>query len=248
MTASPTDLPGRVVDRDNYGWFCTVDAEQQHVYVEMQAGQALTYAALVEAHGPVRPVVALNDEDARHLSKLFLQIGRKAVTTLAAALELVHHRLRGRRGGLESWGESSKYARTTLIAGRPGSWESALLHQVVLFGNGLNLADEPAGDVEQKRLNGPSRRVDKTARDAIAAIIERWVTDPAGYTEVAENLAGLVSHFADDHYGPDGWKKIADQWLDPAATLRNNETEFLYQLFYSRSAHYEPILRKDPSL
>ncbi|MEE2062326.1 hypothetical protein [Rhodococcus artemisiae] len=240
-SGTPSPLPGRVVDRDNHGWFLTADAESRYVYVHMQGGATHTYTDLSDAHGPVRPVVALSRTDADALHALLARAGRKAITTLAAALELVHHRLRESHGGLERYAESDAYARTTLTAGRPGSWESELIHEVVLFGNGLNLVDTPAGDVAQQRAHGPHRRVDAGVRDEIAAIIERWVTDPAGYTEVAENLAGLVSGFADEQYGADGWTRIADQWLDPAAAVHNAEAGVLYRLFYSRSAHYASV-------
>lgn len=238
---TPSPLPGRVVDQGNHGWFLTADAQGRSVYVEMQEGAALAYSDLIATHGPVRPVEPVARADADALRELLTRAGRKAVTTLAAALELVHYRLRESHGGLARWAESSAYARTTLTAGRPGSWESELIHEVVLFGNSLNLADKPAGDVAQKRANGPHRRVDAGVRDEIAVILERWVTDPAEYTEVAENLASLVAGVADEQYGADGWKRIADQWLDPDAALHNAETEVLYRLFYSRSEHYSSV-------
>ncbi|KZL30481.1 MULTISPECIES: hypothetical protein [Rhodococcus] len=234
---TPDLLPSRVVDHDNRGWFLTLDADNRDVYAERPAGAAQVYVDLVAAHGPLRPVVALTSTDADALRGLFARAGRKTVATLAAALELVHYRLRESRGGLERWAESSAYANTTLIAGRPGSWESELIYPIVLFGNSLNLADKPAGDPTRQRAEGPHRRVDAQVRDDIAVIIERWVTDPAGYTEVAENLAALVAGFADKEYGADGWKKVADQWLDPRAALHNAETDVLYRLFYSRSEY-----------
>lgn len=237
-SGTPSPLPGRVVDRDNRGWFLTADADGRSVYIEMPGGTTFTYTDLAEAHGPIRPVVPLTNVDADALRELLARAGRKAITTLAAALELVHHRLRESHGGLARYAESDAYARTTLVAGRPGSWESALIHEVVLFGNGLNLVDTPAGDVVQRRAHGPHRRVDAAVRDDLAAILERWVTDPDGYTEVAENLSGLVSGFADEQFGADGWTCIADQWLNPGAALHNTETDMLYRLFYSHSQHY----------
>lgn len=138
---------------------------------------------------------------------------------------------------LEQGTGSNAYAYATLTAGRPGSWESELLPTLVRFGNDLNLADAPAGDLAQRRARGPHTRVDATVRDELAAVLERWVTAPEQYIEVAENLASLVSRTADEQYGADGWGRIADQWLDPTAPVHNTEAEPLYRLLYSRSAY-----------
>jgi hypothetical protein len=73
----------------------------------------------------------------------------------------------------------------------------------------------------------------------MAAIISRWVTDPVRYTEVAETLADIVSYHA-DQYGADGWRAIADQWLQSSAIGRSGYRSACYRLFHSRSEHYNP--------
>ena len=88
------------------------------------------------------------------------------------------------------------------------------------------------------RTAGPGHRVSYKARDQTAAIITRWLTDPARYTEVAGTLADIVSHYADQH-GPDGWRVIVDQWLQSPA-FGGSGFRVCYRLFYSRSEHYNP--------
>ena len=63
---------------------------------------------------------------------------------------------------------------------------------------------------------------------------------PDRYTEVAETLASIVSSHADQH-GADGWRAIADQWLQPQA-LSRADFATCYRLLYSRSEHYDPFL------
>ena len=131
-----------------------------------------------------------------------------------------------------------------MMAGRAGSWEADLLISVVWIGNGLNLAKPTKAmkDVGKLRAAGPVRRVDKAARDAMAAIIWwRWVTNPERYTELAENLAAVVSRYADDRFGRDGWAKIADQWLQPGG-LAHVDFATCYRLFYSLSQHLDTSL------
>lgn len=197
--------------------------------------------AEIERHfGPCRPVLAVTQADEDELQAAFGLAGRKLITSLASAIELVHHEAFGRypEGSLP-W-NAVHYARRTLIAGRPGSWESMALLDIVHFGNELNLyprKDELPPDA--RRQTGPNpKRVHVDARDQMAAVLRRWTGDPDRYTEVAETLAWEVSHYADQAHGADGWAKIADQWLQPAsmakAAFRN-----CYRLLYSQSEHFD---------
>ena len=171
------------------------------------------------------------------LHRLFAAAGRKTITTLAAAIETVFHQLRQQRGRHD---DPFEFARRTLIAGREGSWESAVLIEVMLFGNEMNLAPATRKnryDTTGRRAAGPmARRVDAAARDHMAGILHRWVSDPDRYTEVAETLASVVSAYCDTQ--PDGWRAVADQWLQPGALAQNNFS-LCYRLFYSRSEHFD---------
>jgi hypothetical protein len=205
--------PGRVVDRDNYGWYQAGDGQGGFVYCVNYQTRIPDYSTLVAKRGPVRPVLPVDQADIAELDRLFILAGSKAVTSLAAAIELVFHTLRAAAGGLNASSASYEYAMRTIKAGRAGSWESELLTEVMLFGNDLNLSRKaPKSDVTAKRAAGPNHRVNSDARDQMAAIITRWVTAPDRYTEVAETLASIVSGYADQH-GPGGWRAIADQWL-----------------------------------
>lgn len=254
-----TDQPYRIVDATNHGWLAsgagTYRAEPYHPDREN-----LPLEQVVEKFGPIRPVEPITDADEARLTGVFANIGRKTITTLAAAIELVFHELRESAGGLNG-NNSYDYATRTMTAGRAGSWESAVLMDVMLFGNGLNLVKPkgrgPAGvaaHADWKRAAGPSKRVDVDGRRELAGILRRWVTDPDRYVEVAETLASVVSRYADQvAYGgedvriaddPDavrGWATVADQWLMPGG-LAQRDFATCYRLFYSASAHFNSSL------
>lgn len=137
----------RVVDGENYGWYSAGDGRGGAVWttgpingLDLQFG---AFPELAAARGPVRPVLPVTDNDSIQLEALLGRAGRKAIATLAAALEDVFHRLREQHCGgqwdLDPHG-GYEYARRTMMAGRAGSWEADLLISIVGFGNGLNLA------------------------------------------------------------------------------------------------------------
>ncbi|HEY3514595.1 MAG TPA: hypothetical protein VGL36_35775 [Kribbella sp.] len=242
-------LPYRVVDGDNQGWLGGDDPETGSRYSADYGWERdlpdRTYPELVASRGPLRPVLPITRADSEQLRELFAAAGRRAVTTLAAALEQVVHTLRaGRRGTAGTVGGADwEYARRTLTAGREGSWESVALIQVVLFGNSLNLAKPSratglSNNGDDLRAAGPSKRVDPDVRAALAEMLTGWVTGPARYTEVAETLAAEVSRYCDDTAGPDGWRAVADQWLQPGGRA---VTDFrrCYHLLYSQSEHLD---------
>jgi hypothetical protein len=250
-----TGQPYRIVDASNHGWL-TSGAGTYRTDPNHPDRQNLTLDQVAEKFGPIRPVEPITDADEALLTGVFTRIGRKTITTLAAAIEVVFHELRESAGGLNG-NDSYGYATRTMTAGRAGSWESAVLMEVMLFGNGLNLVQPkgrgPAGLAEHadwKRAAGPSKRVDVDGRRELADILRRWVTGPDRYVEVAETLAGVVSRYADQvAYGREdvrmaddpesirGWKTVADQWLMPGGLAQQDFTT-CYRLFYSLSAHF----------
>jgi hypothetical protein len=233
--------PYRVVDRENHGWYQASDGQGGFVYRIDYQTQIPDYATLAAKRGPVRPVLPADEADVAELDRLFALAGRKAVTSLAAAIETVFHNLREAAGGLNNR-TSYDFAMRTLKAGRAGSWEAALLEEVVFFGCDLNLDYKAAqkGTPAAMRAAGPSRRVHREARDQMADVVTRWVTNPARYTEIAETLASIVSSYA-DQVGPAGWRVIADQWLQ-SPTFGDPGFTACYRLLYSRSEHYDPLL------
>ncbi|HEY3478366.1 MAG TPA: hypothetical protein VGL02_05625, partial [Streptomyces sp.] len=236
-----TDLPYRLVDADNYSWLATGAGLYRADPHQPDRQEELTLDQVTDQYGPVRPVEPITDDDVARLNGAFDKAGRKSIATLAAAIEMVFHELRESKGGLNSH-ISYAYAARTLTAGRPGSWESALLLEVMLFGNGLNLVKPkgraPVGVVAAatwKRAAGPSKRVDVDGRAEMATVLRRWVTGPDRYVEVAETLAAVVSRYADGNShmrGGDGhpeqangihaWKQVADQWLMPGGLARED--------------------------
>lgn len=240
-------LPYRVVDGENQGWHPVgVDGGPPMYSADYGFQRNLpdrTWGDLVATRSPLRPVEPITDADEAELRELFAQAGRKTITTIAAALEAVFWRLDAehRAGGPDR--DGYWYARRTLMAGREGSWESEMLPGLIVFGNDLNLAKatKTLRGLAERRAAGPVRRVHKPARDAIAAMLHRWVTDPDRYTEVAATLASVVSSWCDDTAGRRGWEAVADQWLMPGGMAHQTFSE-CYRLLYSVSAHYDPAL------
>lgn len=240
-----TEQPYRLVDSHNQGWHREAGPEGLYRGFDPSATKLLDhrpYDDIVSEFGPVRPVLGLLDEDSEQLRAALETAGRKAIGSLASALEQVNSELRARASEPGDPYNSSGYAYATraMTAGRPGSWESERLQSVWLFGNGLNLWPYKPNDLtpDQMRATGPNpKRVHIEARDQMAAVLRRWVDSPDRYTEVAEHLAAIVSSYADQAHGPDGWKKIADQWLQPGG-LAQEDTAACYGLLYSMSAHF----------
>jgi hypothetical protein len=247
MTTQPPG-PGqwyRVVDASNQGWHPVGTGNGTALMADYAHDRGLhdypDYEALAAARGPLRPVLPITSDDTAELRRLLGQAGRQAITTLAAAAEQVLSELRDQAEAAgPTRAGSYQDARTWLLAGREGSWESEALIEVALFGNGLNRAPS-AGTVAGRRHAGPSKRVHARVRDGMAAVILRWVTDPARFTEVAETLAAVVSSYADDTHGAAGWAKVADQWLQPGSLARD-DFRTCYSLFYSLSAHFDTSL------
>lgn len=213
--------PSRVVDHSGQGWYLASDGDGGTKYQASYGWQRDLpdmpgLAGLIAARGPIRPVLPVTEADQEAIGAGLRQSGRKAVTTLAAALNATYTEIRGKlkdRSGLA--------AQQLLMAGREGSWESESLMAFTFFGTSLK----------------PSR-VDPGTRDALAAIFTRWVTDPGRYTEVAGTLASVVSGYADLEHGPAGWKRTADQWLQPES-LAHADFAAAYRWLYSQSQYFD---------
>jgi hypothetical protein len=216
MTSS-TARPYRVVDREGQGWYLASTGDGGTTYKASYGWQrdlpdVPDLGELAEMRGPLRPVLSVTDADQEQLEAQLRQAGRKAVTTLAAALATTYQGLRKQLGGR---------AIQHIKAGREGSWESECLITVIIFGTELK-----------------PRRVLPEARDALTTMLTGWVTNPDRYTEVAETLAGIVSSYADREHGPDGWKRIADQWLQPGS-MAEADFRATYQWLYSQSEYFD---------
>lgn len=239
----------RVVDAHHQGWHPVAGRGYSADYGFDRDLADRDLETLAATCGPLRPVLPITAADRARLRALFGQAGRKSVATVCSALETVFHQLREAAGGPTS--EAYHAAWRQLRAGREGSWESETLMGLVLFGNDLNLtARRPRtstgrgrshGNITDARAAGPSSRVHVPARDEIATMIHRWVTAPDRYTEVAETLADVMSSYCDDTAGRDGWRAVADQWLQPGG-LAQETFSACYRLLYSLSAHFNPDL------
>lgn len=244
-----TEQPYRVVDSHNQGWHRDGGPEGLYrgfdpTHATEPLLEARPLADIVREFGPVRPVLGVLDTDRDQLHAALAAAGRKSVGSLASALEQVHYEIRDRAStpGDLIGTSGYHYAFRAMIAGRPGSWESDLLSSIWLFGNGLNLwpYTPKSRTVDEMRATGPTpKRVHIDARDQMAAVLRRWVDSPDRYTEVAEHLAAIISGWADETHGREGWAKIADQWLQPGG-LAHDDIAACYGLLYSQSAHFTP--------
>ncbi|WP_052428604.1 hypothetical protein [Actinopolyspora erythraea] len=239
-------MTARVVDRENQAWL-RVSGQDGGSYMAETSRElgTLSEFALEEARGPLRPVVPVPEGDVERLWDVFDRAGVKSVATLASALETVFQQHRDHKGGMSNPSESFEYAQRSMIAGRPGSWESEVLLRVILFGNGLNLAkpssELPERDVEARRRAGPRARVHRAGQQDLVTLVRRWTSNPGQYVEVAETVATVVATYADRRYGADGWRQIADQWLRPGALARE-DFQNCYRLFYGSSRFFDPSL------
>lgn len=241
-----TEYPYRIADGQNQGWLTRGDGLYEGYDPTKPIGQGRLQErplADVEAEfGPWRPVRPPTDEERAELRAAFELAGRKMIGSIASALDEVHFEARERFGPWDAdMNATAAYAHRTLTAGRPGSWEAAAIMEVVYFGNELNLHDRAnKADVDEVRAAGPNpKRVHMQARDRVAAVLRAWTGSTDRYTEVPETLTALVCEFADECHGADGWRQIADQWLQPGGLAKENFNA-TYRLLYSTSAHFDP--------
>lgn len=203
----------RVVDAKYQSWRQVGDGRYEFEYGE----PTLAFDELEAGHGPIRPVVPISDLDVEHLHAVLAAAGTRAVASIAAAL---HEVLTVLQSEHPDPAEARRRARMALTGEGHGRNESVSL---------LSLAAE-GEDIT-------SGRVDDQAREQLVKMILRWVTGPDVYVQVASSLAFEVARYADQH-GPVGWKRIADQWLQPGP--RSSRTfAVAYRLLYSQSDHFD---------
>jgi hypothetical protein len=110
------------------------------------------------------------------------------------------------------------------------------------FGRELNEAQgERPGPEPDHTEPAPSKRVNTALRDQLTEILLRWVTAPDRYTEVAATPAFHVASYCDTSAGADGWRTVADQWLQPGALARRRLPQLLQP-----AALQQPLLRREP--
>lgn len=219
----------RVVDAENQGWHPTAKEtpdepafyRADYGFQREGLGDVRILDELEAERGPLRRVMPITGEDGQLLRHALAAAGRKAVYTVAVAVQRAFNELRERHGGLPALTDSYQGARTHLLAGREDSSESEALMDLVLWADRRKV----------KRIYEPSRQ-------AITEMIVRWTTDPERFTEVAETLAHVVSSYADEQ---GGWGAVADQWLQPGA-LDTEGVHVTYKLLYSRSDEFDPAV------
>ncbi|WP_284741711.1 hypothetical protein [Amycolatopsis sp. RTGN1] len=209
----PGPRASRVVDAAYESWRLLGDGRY-----ESDLAQQLLKADELEAdRGPIRPVVPISDLDAEYLHAVLAAAGTQAVASIAAAL---HEVLTVLQSEHPEPAHARRRARMALTGEGHGRNESVSL---------LSLATE-GEDISPGRVNDQARK-------QLVEMILRWVTGPDVYVQVASSLAFEVARHADQH-GPDGWKRIADRWLQPG--LRSGRMfAVAYRLLYSQSDHFD---------
>ncbi|MFD9948788.1 hypothetical protein ACFWYW_46945 [Nonomuraea sp. NPDC059023] len=219
----PEELPpGRLVDDHANGWVSQGWSEEHDDELFMKdyaggwsgsdGGAFLPYMQVVELYGPVRPVVAMPEEDADRLVAEMTRAGRKALISVLVALyrlwadDLAAHRGQD-RGHI-------------LTAGRGGSWEADTFRRVV------HILGFQVGE----------RRLDERLVDSVVEVVSRWLYNPDGYVELAEGFASLFAEVADAYEGDrHGMQIIADQWV-----MRHEGLETLENWALSLSRRHGP--------
>ncbi len=172
--------------------------------------------------------------EAAALCAAFEAIGRRAVGTLAAAVDQVHHEANYRDG---RW-DSAAAERVLTGADDPAVWDPRALMWLRHTGAWLNRRPHPASP-PRPNTGLKASRVDLHARDQIATVLRSW-TGPERGVPVAESLARIVSHYADTTHGPDSWRRIADQWL-PRTSTRPSWGPGCHDLLMARSIYLPRI-------
>jgi hypothetical protein len=197
-----TAAPHRVVDAHHQGWHLTGDGLYHADYGNMRGLEPLTLDKLTAERGPWRPVEPVTDADEKLIVDALVESGQKAAGSVMVALYSL----------FRADAKANPTARSCrLLAGREGSWESAGLP---------GLAWEVGSQIAEK----PSRFHQMTSL-RLVDVIERWVTDPERYTEVAETLAYIFGRFADK---AGGWDKVADRHLQPGTRWSQNGAAQVY--------------------
>lgn len=195
------ERPYRVVDRLGRGWLTCHERASTYPNIEGE----WTLERITAERGPVREVVCPTRGDVDELKHALACAKRRAAATVLYALHQVSKALHDEYGHDE-----------LLVAGRPGSWESALLPR---------LTYEVGSQIS-------AGRVDMAATAIVIGTLRLWTTERTTYTEVAENLAAVFGRVVD---GRGGWDQVADRWL-----LESPHDEEVRHLLASTSRYFGP--------
>ncbi|MGF0320747.1 hypothetical protein [Nocardia fluminea] len=188
-------------------------------------------------HGPtlVRPAAPeYLPSESDSLRAAFDAIGRRAVGTLACAVDEVYHEACHCH---RPW--DFAYAERTLTgADDPSVWDPRALMWLRYTGAWLNRRPHPSDPPRPNAGPKPSR-VDVDAREQFATVLRAW-TAPERGVPVAESLARIVSSYADETHGPDSWRRIADQWM-PLVSTRPSWGPNCHRVLMARSIYRTPL-------
>ncbi len=172
--------PHRMVDRYQRGWITAVDPCT--TYPRLDNGR-WTLARLEAERAPLRPVVAMTDDDRTALVEILTGAGYVAVATVMAGLFSLSK---------SCYNADGSDAR--LIAGEPESEASRLLPRFA-WEIGINLT---------------AARFNPRAVAGLERIVRGWIFAKESYVEVAGNLADVLAEVVRQG---GGYERVSDQWL-----------------------------------
>ena len=218
--APPTrDYPYRLVDGDYQTWLHTGEGLYRDE-ADRDWTKTTPYDEVLTRPAPLRPVLPITDEDQAEIARLLETAELHAAASVLAGIY---------RATKAVYDREAPQLRP-LHAGCPGSWETERLPWLA-WEIGADLNDQP-------------RRLDEEVTAGIAAMIQRWVTDPARYTEVAENLAAAFSRHTDK---VGGWYKVSDGYMWPGHPVpgigwKDDTREYVVTYLLSGSDHMDLVV------
>jgi hypothetical protein len=210
--AEANSNPYRWVDAHDIGWHPMGGDDRLFADFAARHGlEPMLLDDLRQQRGPLRPVIGVPDADAELLAAAWRDAGRLAAGSVLVALYRLFKgpEIEGNEADdIQARSEQMQDRARKLVAGRAGSWESALLS---------DLAWSPGGDIEERPSRWHPGAVDTTVE-----VIWRWVSNPDYLVEVAESLGALF----DEHTRQSGgWDRVADRYLVPGDRWSMNWAE-----------------------
>ncbi len=171
LTPDPdTGPPYRFVDNTQRGWL-TLGEGRCSTYPSLSAAtrETFLFSEVVARRGPIRPVEPPSRRDVHVLEIALAAAGPQAVQTTMVVLHRFYQECRNKDGH-----------SLRLTAGRPGSWESAVLETLA--------AGSDCFTAQETHLN---------TLHTVTEVLTRWLFNDNVYVELAEGLASIFGSVID---------------------------------------------------
>lgn len=213
-------VPTNVVDRELQGWWRGEDG----LYRTGGSDDPVPIERVMSRWAPLRSIGPAPQLDLMAAEDSLQIAGKHAVASVAAATATIVAELTT-TFRIRQLDDPARRARYAIVAGEPVPERAALLLDAVAIG-------ESVAEV--------SSAVCPYTRDVIADIALDWIRGSGPFVEISHALALVVGTVADAH-GSDGWRRLADDWLQPTGP-QDRDALACYHLLYSESRYYDPDL------